>query len=254
MNWLWTVLIGLAAALLLLFLLLLLIPLQVHIQYSRNGRDDQLTVQFQALFGLFTYKIESSAVDLIVSLKEKSKIKANGNTDARVAGQSTETAESAEAIESSQPTRLAETVSQDGKHAVDLPFERLQKSFQIYRELTEHLHTFHQKLRQLTKVFRVVEMNWKTDLGTGDAALTGMATGVVWGLKGTLLGIISGLFSFRSQPHLSVYPHFNKELLRTEVDCIIRFWLGQAIVAGIQMGIYMLREGKKSWRIIRSKV
>ncbi|MFC4767307.1 DUF2953 domain-containing protein [Effusibacillus consociatus] len=211
-----------------LFLFFCLLPVQIHIRYVRDGEKDELWIQLQTLFGIIKYTIEIPIVDLVMSKNKGVKVKAAAESGL------------GEKAKKRQPL-------------ITIAIEQFRRILRIGRQLQEHLHQFNHHVRKATKKFRIVKMSWQTEFGTGDAAMTGTAAGLVWMIKGSVLGVLANFFSLRVKPNFAVCPNYHSLMLRTSLDCIIRFWVGQAIVAGIQMGIYMLREGKKSWQIIRSK-
>ena len=44
------------------------------------------------------------------------------------------------------------------------------------------------------KKVNVTELEWHSTMGVGDAALTGMLTGALWTIKGSIIGMIQSLF------------------------------------------------------------
>ncbi|PTX50858.1 Protein of unknown function (DUF2953) [Melghirimyces profundicolus] len=92
---------------------------------------------------------------------------------------------------------------------------------------------------------------WNSRIGTGDAASTGVVTGIVWGVKTTLVGFTSPLLRWTDPPRLDVHPLFHEEKIETELDSIFRFRIGHAILAVIHLLIGMMRHKKGSeenWR------
>lgn len=212
-----------------LVLLMCLLPVEVQIRYLRDGEKDHLRLRVQTLSGLVAYTMEIPVIDLMFSKNKNARVRAKAESGA---GEQAENRRSPVAVTA----------------------EQIRRTLRAERKITEKLLRFHHHVGKATKTFRITKMNWHTELGAGDAALTGTASGWVWLVKGAAVGWLSRFFSLSVKPDLSVQPRFEGLVLRTRFDCIIRFWVGQAIMAGIQLGIYMLREGKKSWRIIRSKV
>lgn len=69
-------------------------------------------------------------------------------------------------------------------------------------------------------------------LGTGNAALTGLACGLAWALLGTAASVASHLHPLRAQPQVSVRPSFDKGRLAVRAHCILVWPLGDIMVAG----------------------
>lgn len=88
-------------------------------------------------------------------------------------------------------------------------------------------------LRTLTALFlkkvKIIELNWHTHVGTGEASKTGLATGSVWIIKGLLIGFISKQSNLNCQPNTSVQPYFQFKYIQSTVDCIVSIKIGQAI-------------------------
>lgn len=76
---------------------------------------------------------------------------------------------------------------------------------------------------------------WGTVLGLEDAALTGMATGILWGIKGTILGLLQRSYKFdRTKHHVMVLPSYNLPGWETMLDCIFTVRMGHIILGGIK--------------------
>ncbi|GGA82224.1 DUF2953 domain-containing protein [Ornithinibacillus halotolerans] len=90
----------------------------------------------------------------------------------------------------------------------------------------------------LLKSITIHQLIWKTHIGTGDASSTGILSGGVWMIKGTLVGTLNELTHLKSNPQISVIPHFQQRGLYSEVDCIVSIRLGKAI----QRALYISRK------------
>jgi hypothetical protein len=98
-------------------------------------------------------------------------------------------------------------------------FENIVKELKLAKQLLFFV------LRNLT--FR--QFDWKTHFGTGEASSTGVASGGVWMIKGTLLGTLSTHSNMNCQPKIAVIPYFQQRGIRSEIDCIVTIRLGKAI-------------------------
>lgn len=78
---------------------------------------------------------------------------------------------------------------------------------------------------------RIERFEWKTHLGTGDAATTCWGAGVLWSLKGTLLGFLRRRHCFVEPPRIEVVPRYGGVSLAVELSCIFRFTVGEIILA-----------------------
>lgn len=99
---------------------------------------------------------------------------------------------------------------------------------------------------------KLTEWQWVTSLGTGDAMWTAMATGAVWSIKTSILGLISQMVQLSSQPAMSVEPDYKHPSFTTEWSCIAQIRFGYAILAGLQLLVRMKKwkGGVKTWQNI----
>ena len=77
--------------------------------------------------------------------------------------------------------------------------EDLLNGFKDMEKLLKHVVSFHRIVRHFLKKVNVTQVEWHTIIGTGDAALTGMLTGAVWAVKGSIIGMISHYFKLQSE-------------------------------------------------------
>lgn len=111
------------------------------------------------------------------------------------------------------------------------------------KKLLEHVVGFHRIVRLFLSHITIHKIMWKTAIGVGDAAKTGTLTGIIWTLKGSIMGIISQYMRLSKQPIIEVYPHFQQTITHTELTCIVSFRIGHAMGAALRL--------VKFWRGIR---
>lgn len=92
------------------------------------------------------------------------------------------------------------------------------------------------RLRPLVPVF-----HWHTEVGAGDAGLTGAATGAVWAAKGVSMSYFLPHLFLETRPELEVKPLFDREAFRTVFHCIL-------VVTGGDIILVMVDELRRSWR------
>ncbi|MBH5318005.1 DUF2953 domain-containing protein [Paenibacillus sp. GSMTC-2017] len=101
----------------------------------------------------------------------------------------------------------------------------------------------------LSKV-SITEWRWNTTVGTGDAMWTAMATGTLWSVKTSIIGLISQMVHVKGQPTMEVNPNFQQSTFATEWSCIAQIRFGYAILAGLQLLVRMKKwkGGVKAWQ------
>lgn len=87
---------------------------------------------------------------------------------------------------------------------------------------------------------------WKTELGLSDPALTGIVSGIIWGIKGALLGLINNYITLIKKPELAVYPDFYHQRLSTSFEGIFLTLSGNIILTIIKIVMYKIRGGYRS--------
>jgi hypothetical protein len=171
------------------------------------GDDDEIKIKLKAIFGLLKYTIKIPLVKVdpdgpnIIIKEEKS------------------------LSETSEPKEIDEKIS---------PNDMLE-SIKDLKELTEHVVHLNTIIRKFLSHVHITRFEWHSQLGTGDAATTGMIIGPGWTIKGSAVGIISSYMKLKSRPSLSIEPNFNQMSSKTMLSCMLHFRTGHAIVAGLRL-------------------
>ncbi|RFB17919.1 DUF2953 domain-containing protein [Bacillus sp. HNG] len=88
--------------------------------------------------------------------------------------------------------------------------------------------------KRFLKKISVSRFEWHSHIGVGDAAHTGIITGLGWSIKGTIVGVMSHYFNLKTHPEYSITPSFQVAVSETRLRCMIHFRIGYAMVAGIK--------------------
>lgn len=192
-----------------LLFIILITKLTITISLYHGNDNDQITIKFRAWFGLIKYKLE---VPLIKLDDDGPNIVFEEKTEKGKEGQG----------------------KQNDKLKKETP-EEILTSFKNFRELLSHIVGLHRIVRKFFNKVKVFDIKWQTVFGTGDAALTGTMTGLLWGAKGGIISIVSQYMRLQSMPQLAVVPSFQKAVIQTDFSCIITFRVGHAILAGIKI-------------------
>jgi len=108
------------------------------------------------------------------------------------------------------------------------------KALHDVKEFLQHIIGLHKIVRRFLKKIKVKELEWHSQIGIGDAAHTGMLSGVAWSIKGSVVGLIGSYMQLQTTPAMTISPAFNVYCSRTKFKCMIQFRIGHAIFAGIQ--------------------
>jgi len=202
------------AILFLLFLItIMFLRIRFDVRYKRKGEDDLFELQMTMLRGLVKFKTKIPMVE-IESRLIKPMVKVKAEAEAGIPHPVT------------------------GKGAIiKIPLLRIFKDFPHY--LKKGLQYFNRYKTVIKKVMRSIRFHyfsWTTQIGLGDPADTGIATGVVWALKGLFFPIInSSLGSMKTPPKLLVQPCFDSRCLWLDFRCIFDIRIGHIIIAGLNI-------------------
>ncbi len=211
--WLWT-LAALAAAA--LVTAALLSSIRIRVRYSRSGRLDQLVVVVRALFGLVRMHtiVPSIAIrgwDIVYNQKYR--------TTAGTFGGRAE-----------KKRRLS------------------WRTIVRYRGVMQDLVTSAGELKRWTRrTLRKLECTrWRMDVtvGTGDAALTGVVSGLFWSVLGCAVAATGQFTKLRTHPHGSVKPVYSGEEFTLVWEADFRMSMGTALLCCMRLGTRALKLGK----------
>ncbi|PTM58632.1 DUF2953 domain-containing protein [Desmospora activa] len=214
MGWL------LAAGIAVLFFVVMIVStVRIRLLYRRQGEDDEMSVHVRMWAGLLRFQYRFPQFRLTsegVDVKEKTKAPLSGKKPA-----------------------WFETIGLK-------TLQRVRQDWRILKYRVIGLYdVFYRFLRHVT----CERLIWKSHLGTGDAAETGVITGLAWGVKTSLVGMLGSYIDWLVRPRLDVVPHFQERRLETELDCMIRFRIGHAILAILRLLMRMRgKGGEGTWQ------
>lgn len=120
------------------------------------------------------------------------------------------------------------------------------------RRMTMGKSDIYQSIKIFLSKVHCERLTWHSTVGTGDAAEAGTLTGLAWSIKTTTLGWVTRYIKMRTVPELDVTPDFNHPRLDTHIHCIVKFRLGDAILAGIRI-LFHTKKGTLKNRLTQTK-
>jgi cell division protein FtsB len=196
-------------------------PVRIAVYYSRVGENDHLVVEVSAWFRLIRRKFELPVL-LLKPTRQGPELKAK-----------------VEKVQ--QQSGMDESIQ-------DINFKQVKQWRKKYQDLLKRVHDLQPVARAFFRKIRCSRLEWHTVLGTGGAAETGTLLGLVWGVKSMLVSVFSGAVSLRSMPRLSVQPVWNQPVIRTQFRCILHFWLGHAMLAGVRLLLRWRKGRQREWQ------
>jgi hypothetical protein len=194
--------------LLILLVIILWTKLTIILDIYHGNDNDHIKLEFKIWFGIIKYKKEIPLIKIdedspTIVIKGKSKM-GQGEKDVK------------------------EDVNQISK-------KDLLSSLRDAKRLLKHVVKLHKIVREFLLKVSVKQMEWHTVMGVGDAAYTGMFTGAIWAIKGSMVGIISQYMKLKEMPKMTVTPAFQHAISQTRFKCMFQFRIGQAMLAGLKL-------------------
>lgn len=134
-----------------------------------------------------------------------------------------------------------------------ISFTKLFHRIQSFQQFIQKVYEFNQIMRSFFKHVYLHRLEWKVELGTGDAAETGLLTGLSWGIMSSIAGLISSYVTLRTLPRLNVIPSFQQKKLETEFKCMFRLRIGHAILAGVRILLNLRKRRDVRWQSTQFK-
>jgi hypothetical protein len=203
--WLYSALI----AIILLFLLIIFSKLTILLNFFHHNDNDELKVEFRIWFGLIKYKMN---IPLIKIDDDSPSIVVKGNSGM---GNSSE---------NDSPTKVEQIKKDD-----------ILTYWRNTKEILQHVFNMNVIVSKFLKRIVIKRFEWHSLVGVGDAAHTGIITGAIWTIKGSVVGMLSHFLRLKEMPVLSVTPHFQLAIIQTRITCIFQFRIGYAILAGLKL-------------------
>ncbi|MCY7893355.1 DUF2953 domain-containing protein [Bacillus vallismortis] len=188
--------------------LLLRMKMFVAVEYLHADDNDKLTLKITALFGLIRIKksipaIKVNKADGTVDIKQKTKSKVK---------------------KSSNEKKITYDDVQQSIHKIEMILHQVKNLRKISASFLAHLH--------------ITKLEWITIVGIQDAAVTGVLTGAVWGVKGGIAAMLYDHLNFVNKPVYEVIPSFQVPVSRTHFQCIFFFRFGHAMLAAFKFVKY----------------
>ncbi len=224
--WLATTLLVLAMARMKLF---------ISLSYRRQGKDDRLDIDVYALKKLISYHLEVPLVRLVrrggLPWPESVVDTPRGQTETRAGAEQ----------------------------------RFVRDTWRIFRHHPRHWRYLMKQFRYYTRIYKRLaastlalvaceKLSWRTGLGMGDAALTGITAGLLWTFKAQTYAYMQRRLKSVARPAFRVSPHYARADVEIELECIFSITLGNVINAIATAIQHLGRGNDRQWKNTRSKV
>ena len=178
----------------------------VHLDASKENQDNKVVIKIKMLYGLIRFKKDLNDIKLTEDKKE-----IDGDVDEDFEFEKVDDSKN----DSKSDTEDVNAGKQIG-NTIDL--------YKKYRSIINYM---------LNRTdFKI--LYWKTEIGFGDAALTGMSIGMINILKGNVYAMFNNIKIRPKKIYFKVVPNFNREILKTDIHSIFKVKIGYIIIAGLK--------------------
>ena len=135
-----------------------------------------------------------------------------------------------------------------GQRSIQISKDRLEQLKANTDRLVDLVPDFYRQLRRFLRHVHCTRFRWQTEIGTGDAMETGVLSGLLWAIKTNLYQLLSRWIDCEAPPAFAVRPNFTQSVLLISLESIIRFRIGHAIFAIIQVFRHYWKRRKTTWQ------
>ncbi|WP_031407636.1 DUF2953 domain-containing protein [Geobacillus vulcani] len=198
--------IAVIATVVLLLLLVAWMKVSVTIVFRHRQDDDEAKIVVRTLFGLLRYTVRIPL------------IKVDMDPDAP-------------GVAFLHKKGMGGTRGKEEKRGTVTP-QKIADLFRQLKRFLEQVVDLHEIMKQFYRHVTITKWEWKTRIGTGDAASTGLLVGLGWSLKYMIIGAASRCMNMKTTPAVAVMPAYDRTASETMFLCMIHFRIGHAMVAG----------------------
>jgi len=109
-------------------------------------------------------------------------------------------------------------------------------------EIVKKLQEIHSIIKKFMKRVKINQWRWYSQIGTGDAASTGIVTGFAWSTKGMVVGVVGEYMHIIDIPVLEITPVFQGKGFASRCELTASFRIYRSIVAAVMLLIFMRKQ------------
>lgn len=109
-------------------------------------------------------------------------------------------------------------------------------------EIVKKLQEIHATIKKFLKRVKINQWRWYSQIGTGDAASTGIVTGFAWSTKGMVVGIVGEYMHIIDIPVLEITPVFQGKGFASKCELTASFRIYRSIIAALMLLIFMRKQ------------
>ncbi|PFW86898.1 Yvgn And cofactor Nadph [Bacillus pseudomycoides] len=109
-------------------------------------------------------------------------------------------------------------------------------------EIVKKLQEIHSVLKKNLKKVKINHWRWHSQIGTGDAASTGIVTGFAWSTKGMVVGVVGEYMHIIDIPELKITPVFQGKGFASRCELTASFHIYRSIITAFMLLMFMRKQ------------
>ncbi|MEK5407174.1 DUF2953 domain-containing protein [Paenibacillus sp. FSL W8-0439] len=210
-------------------LAILLSRIRLKLEIAKHDNDDRAHLEIRFLYGLIKMDYDIPAI-LITGLKKGLLYRLDRNKNIHKTDASVDSG--------------------------NIDTEKIKQFIHDIRVLLKGTQSLQRWLRHTLAHVTVSKMEWSTNISLADAAYTATSTGMLWGLKTTLIGFASSIVRMECTPKVFVVPYWVDRLRFTTIlNCEAKISFGYLIFSMLRLSfrIWRVPGGIEAWKRVISK-
>ncbi|WP_416197940.1 MAG: DUF2953 domain-containing protein [Sporanaerobacter sp.] len=133
----------------------------------------------------------------------------------------------------------------EGKFSEKYKEHKDKKIFDMIKKIKKYYSNNKKWINCFLRKAKIKKIYWLTSFGLGDAALTGISTGILWSVKNWVLGIITNNKKVK-EIYVNIFPNFNSDNIESQFSCIISWNFVYIIIVSLYLLIMKIKGGEKN--------
>ncbi|ENQ3105579.1 Protein of unknown function [Bacillus sp. 491mf] len=121
--------------------------------------------------------------------------------------------------------------------------DKLVAALDSVAEIIKRLQEIHTMFKDFLQKVKINNWRWYSQIGTGDAASTGVITGYVWSAKGIIVGVAGQYVEIIGAPQLEITPIFQGKTVASHCELTASFRIYRAVRMAIRLFIFLKKQG-----------
>lgn len=186
---------------------------KIGIIINRVDEDDYIKINVSLMYGIIKLKYEIPYLDIVFNRKMRPGLKIKKRLSSK---------------------------KKRGRTKTDTVFG-VANLIETYKNIKEMASLYGSTFHYIASKISIESIKWYTEIGTGEASITAFTAGMTWLFKSNVLGLVLNKKQISSMD-INVVPNYSRSIFQINLHCIIRIKIANIIIAGIRIGLILLKK------------